>query len=222
MFFKRTSTTLAAAFALLALPSINADGGSGQCSYHPYIQVGLTDPGSYTKQTTSCGTEYGHLNIGYVMSIDDGTGLGCNRCYAVTSQATGKQVYILGVDRKGSPGLDIGESAWADLGHDERSDTSSPLHYAQVQQCKWREVDASNCAGICKSQTPELDCTSGCEQSTAYSVFDAAADAQKEQALARCAGSPLLPDSTGMVDYKDHKVNQGYIDSINRGTFTPA
>ena len=220
MLSKSNSVTLAAAAVLVALQPVFGKDGVGACSYHPFIQGALPSPQTYAKITTSCGTEYGHLNIGYVMSIDDGTGSGCNRCYAVKSQLTGKEVYILGVDIKGSPGLDIGESAWADLGHNERVNTNDPHHYANMQTCEWKQVAASNCAGICKSQVPGVDCSVGCHQPTSYGVYLNAVQVDKDAALATCAAAgSILPESSGMVTYKGLEVNQGYVDSLNRGSF---
>jgi hypothetical protein len=94
------------------------------------------------------------LNIARITAVNGlNTPSNCNQCLEISGDGRSNQqpVYVLAVDQKGDPGLDIARSSYQKLFPDK--------NWLDPQICNWRVVDSSYCAGICVG-TPE-ECNQG-------------------------------------------------------------
>ena len=94
------------------------------------------------------------LNIARITAVNGlNTPSNCNQCLEIIGDGSSNQqpVYVLAVDQKGDPGLDIARSSYQKIFPDK--------NWLDPQICNWRVVDSSYCTGICVG-TPE-ECNLG-------------------------------------------------------------
>lgn len=119
---------------------------TGRCTYHDYeggmMKLG---PEAYDNAPGWCGIRYSSLDLTRVMAINGINEGGCNKCYQVSSPYS--SLYILAIDYKADPGLDISKSGFQALFPND-----DPLN---PQVCDWQEVDFSFCADICNGVKEE-------------------------------------------------------------------
>jgi hypothetical protein len=136
---------------LFILASISTVFAQVLATYHDYEGDRATLGRAYDNSPGWCGIRYSVLNVARITAVN---GLGesmCNQCLEVQNANGGPIVYVLAVDQKQGPGLDIARSSYAAL-----TPAANPL---DPQQVRYRVVDHSNCAGICQGTADE--CTPG-------------------------------------------------------------
>ncbi|KAL2911795.1 hypothetical protein HK105_208728 [Polyrhizophydium stewartii] len=142
MFTPTTAVALLAAAA--ALPAVAAQGAwqTGRCTYHPYEEDMARLGDSYDNGPGWCGFRYTALNVARIVAVhgmDDGQ---CGQCLEFRNAAGGPSIFVLAVDWKGDPGLDLSRSSFA-----AAFPGQNPL---DPQTCAWRYVPISSCgARIC-------------------------------------------------------------------------
>ncbi|KAJ3308738.1 hypothetical protein HDV04_000834 [Boothiomyces sp. JEL0838] len=139
--------------ALLApvFAQFGRDWQQGRCTYHPYEEDMKSLGNAYDNSPGWCGIRYTMLNVARIVAVH-GLGAGnCNMCLEMANANGGPSVYILAVDQKGDPGLDVAKSSFQ-----AAFPNSNAL---DPEVCKWRVVDHSFCGGICVG-APE-ECTEG-------------------------------------------------------------
>ncbi|KAL2911798.1 hypothetical protein HK105_208731 [Polyrhizophydium stewartii] len=144
-----------AAAAVYQLPAasslVSSEWQTGRCTYHPY-QEDLARLGSaYDNSPGWCGIRYTALDITRVVAVNGVTAGDCAQCLEFRNAAGGPSEFVLIIDQKGDPGLDISRSSFS-----AAFPGQNPL---DPQTCAWRIVDPSNCAGICRGSA--LECTPG-------------------------------------------------------------
>ncbi|KAJ3272849.1 hypothetical protein HDV01_005172 [Terramyces sp. JEL0728] len=128
-----------------------SDWQQGRCTYHPYEEDMKSLGSAYDNSPGWCGIRYTMLNVARIVAVH-GLGAGnCNMCLEMANASGGPSVYILAVDQKGDPGLDVAKSSFQ-----AAFPNSNAL---DPEVCKWRVVDHSHCGGICVGSPDE--CTVG-------------------------------------------------------------
>lgn len=133
---------------LLALsrPSNAQMQGKGRCTTHDYegSASALGGVEALDNSPAWCGMRYSMLNIARITAVN-GLNLPayCNLCLEITGDASSNKqpVYVLAVDQKGDPGLDIARSSFQKIFPNK--------NWLDPQICNWRVVDSSYCTGIC-------------------------------------------------------------------------
>ncbi|KAI8925978.1 hypothetical protein BC831DRAFT_458506 [Entophlyctis helioformis] len=154
-----THKTIASALAALSLihgaqPVSAAPSDAwetGRCTYHPYEEDKARLGASYDNSPAWCGIRYSALNAARIVAVNGlGTGM-CAQCIEFRGANGGPSMFVLAVDQKGDPGLDVARSSFQ-----AAFPGSNPL---DPQVCAWRIVAPSNCAGVCFGSASE--CTPG-------------------------------------------------------------
>lgn len=131
---------------------VSAQSGSNvRCTFHDYegmsAQLGL----ALDNSPGWCGTRYSVLNVARVTAVNGmGAGL-CNQCLEITGSNGGPAVYVLAIDNKADPGLDVARSSFQAL--------FPSANAYDPQLCNWRVVEPSRCGTICTGSAEE--CTPG-------------------------------------------------------------
>ncbi|OAJ37979.1 hypothetical protein BDEG_21947 [Batrachochytrium dendrobatidis JEL423] len=133
--------------------SAQSDGWStGPCTYHPYeedlARLGAT---AYDNAPGWCGIRYSALNIQRIVAVN---GLGssmCAQCLEFRNAAGGPSMFVLAVDQKGAPGLDVSHTSF--------QNAFPGANALDPQTCSWRITSQSYCSGTCFG-SPE-ECTPG-------------------------------------------------------------
>ncbi|KAJ2992211.1 hypothetical protein HDV02_003197 [Globomyces sp. JEL0801] len=116
----------------------------------------LQDGGKFLcKALIDSGTRYSKLNIARITAVHGLQAGLCNQCLEMMNANGGPSVYVLAVDQKGDPGLDVAISSFS-----AAFPGANPL---DPQTCKWRVVDPSKCGKICYGSKEE--CTPGVRNS---------------------------------------------------------
>ncbi|KAI8898153.1 hypothetical protein BC833DRAFT_614955 [Globomyces pollinis-pini] len=141
------------AFVTILITSSAAEQWStGRCTYHPYEDdYNKLGPSTYDNSPGWCGIRYSKLNVARITAVH---GLGesqCNQCLEMMNANGGPTVYVLAVDQKGDPGLDVAKASFM-----ATFPGANPL---DPQNCKWRPVEPSKCGTICYGTKEE--CTPG-------------------------------------------------------------
>ncbi|NBO98911.1 MAG: hypothetical protein EBU90_02115 [Proteobacteria bacterium] len=106
-----------------------------RCTMHDYEgdqkRFGVA---AYDNQPPWCGQKYSNYNVSRIMAMSIMTRTNCDKCFLVTGE---KSVYILGVDKKADPGLDIARSSFVEL-----FPNSDPLN---PQDCSFVQVPLWHC-----------------------------------------------------------------------------
>jgi hypothetical protein len=136
--------TAALSLAVVAYAQVRA-------TYHDYEGDRARLGRAYDNSPGWCGIRYSVLNVARITAINGMNAGLCNQCLEVQNVNGGPVVYVLAVDWKADPGLDIARSSYAAL-----TPGANPL---DPQQVRYRVVDPSHCAGICQGTADE--CTPG-------------------------------------------------------------
>ncbi|KAJ3050142.1 hypothetical protein HK097_008867 [Rhizophlyctis rosea] len=142
MHFTKKPSTLVAILLLGASSAVAQGWESGPCTYHDYEGDKARLGESYDSSPGWCGTRYSSLNVGRVTAVSTMNPSLCNKCLEIQSaDGDGPSTYVLAIDQKGAPGLDVARSSFAStFPHD------NPL---DPQTCRWRVVEDSYCSGVC-------------------------------------------------------------------------
>ena len=136
-------------FQFLLIASIAAQGMSGssaRCTYHDYESY---EPvASFENSPGWCGIRYSQLNLARITAVNGLGGDGCAKCLRVSGPAG--SLYVLAVDTKADPGLDIARTSFAAI---TNTNVLNPI------SCSWTVVADSFCQGICTGTAAE--CTPG-------------------------------------------------------------
>ncbi|KAJ3071089.1 hypothetical protein HK102_006516, partial [Quaeritorhiza haematococci] len=98
-----------------------------------------------------CGMRYSKLNAASITAISGINANMCNQCLEVQAVGGGPTRYVLIVDQKGAPGLDIALTSFSAL-----FPGKNPL---DPQTCQWRITDWQRCQGVCFGNAAE--CSTG-------------------------------------------------------------
>jgi hypothetical protein len=120
-------------------------------TYHDYEADRLLLGSSYDNSPGWCGIRYSVLNVARITAINGMNEGLCNQCLAVQNVNGGPIVYVLAVDQKQGPGLDIAKSSYQAI-----NPNGDPLDPSTV---RYQLVDSSHCTGICQGSREE--CTLG-------------------------------------------------------------
>ncbi|RKO97737.1 hypothetical protein CAUPRSCDRAFT_10612 [Caulochytrium protostelioides] len=209
----RTCLAPLAVAALLLASEVNAI--TGRCTYHDYeaLQKEYT-PSVFDNSPGWCGYRYSSMRLTHVMAMNGVTGLKCNTCYAVRDavRADTPTQYILAIDQKGDPGLDIALTAFKQIFPNE-----NPL---DPQTCSWEEVDASNCFDICRGAAEE--CTQGVRNSLpAFLLGPAAGTGNLRYSSGLLAtGTGVSPNTTAALQVPAVKVADPITTAVSATTAT--
>ncbi|KAJ3038368.1 hypothetical protein HDV00_000789 [Rhizophlyctis rosea] len=151
MLVSKASLTLAVS-VLLGATSVAAQWESGPCTYHDYEGDKELLGFAYDSSPGWCGTRYSSLYVARVTAVSTMNPALCNKCLEIqSSSGSGPSAYVLAIDQKGAPGLDVAKTSFASIFPGQ-----NPL---DPQNCRWRVVDDSYCSGVCFG-SPE-ECTPG-------------------------------------------------------------
>ena len=123
-------------------------GTSNRCTYHHYESFVPAE--IYDNSPGWCGIRYSSLDLTRVTAVNGMNEGGCNQCLEVTAEG-GNTIYVLAIDFKADPGLDISETSFHHMFPD-----GNPL---DPITCSWNVVDPCYCTDICTG-SPE-ECTIG-------------------------------------------------------------
>jgi hypothetical protein len=125
--------------------------GEGKCTFHPYESDKEKWNIEYDNSPGWCGIRYSMLNVARITAINGMNSALCNQCIQVQGSKGGPFIYVLAVDYKEAPGLDIAKSSFQAL-----FPKSNPF---DPQICRWRVVNPKYCGKICIGS--EEECTPG-------------------------------------------------------------
>ena len=135
--------------ASLLIAYVSAQGMSGssaRCTYHDYESY---EPvANFENSPGWCGIRYSQLNLARITAVNGLGGDGCAKCLRVSGPAG--SLYVLAIDTKADPGLDIARSSFAAITNEN---VLNPV------SCSWTVVADSFCSGICTGTAAE--CTPG-------------------------------------------------------------
>ena len=135
-----------AVFLIALAAAQGMSGSSARCTYHDYESY---EPvASFENSPAWCGIRYSQLNLARITAVNGLGGDGCAKCLRVSGPAG--SLYVLAVDTKADPGLDIARSSFAAITNEN---VLNPI------SCSWTVVADSYCAGICTGTSEE--CTPG-------------------------------------------------------------
>jgi hypothetical protein len=120
-----------------------------RCTFHDYESYKPLR--QYDNSPGWCGVRYSVLNVARITAVNGMNADGCNRCLEVTGADGTNPIYVLAVDFKADPGLDIAKSSYMALFPNQ-----NPL---DPNICRWRRVNPSFCGKICFGTSEE--CTPG-------------------------------------------------------------
>ncbi|KAJ3278135.1 hypothetical protein HK104_002611 [Borealophlyctis nickersoniae] len=147
------STLSLALLASLTRTSIAAPAGWTQvpCTYHDYEGDKARFGPAYDNNPGWCGIRYSALNAARITAISTMDEHLCGKCLEITSSSSGSgpSQYVLAIDQKAAPGLDIARTSFAAM-----FPGSNPL---DPQTCMYRIVADSMCTGVCFGE----ECTPG-------------------------------------------------------------
>ncbi|KAJ3280785.1 hypothetical protein HK104_000405 [Borealophlyctis nickersoniae] len=144
---------LATTLAVAGLTGVSAQGwSSGLCTFHNYEGDKARLGAAYDNSPGWCGIRYSALNAARITAVHGlDTGAKCGLCLEIASASGGPSAYVLAVDQKGAPGLDVAKSSFQAI-----FPKANPY---DPQTCKWRTVASSLCQGVCFGSKQE--CTPG-------------------------------------------------------------
>ncbi|KAJ3278737.1 hypothetical protein HK104_002067 [Borealophlyctis nickersoniae] len=148
------STLSLALVAGLARTSVAAPAGWTEvpCTYHDYEGDKANLGAAYDNSPGWCGIRYSALNAARITAIDTMHESLCGKCLEIASSSgSGPSQYVLAIDQKGAPGLDVARTSFA-----AAFPGSNPL---DPQSCMYRIVADEMCAGVCFGSAQE--CTPG-------------------------------------------------------------
>lgn len=140
------------------LHTVMAQSWTARCTYHDYegdqARYGIQ---AYDDSPGWCGIRYSSLNLARVTAAHTITPQLCGKCLAVQSASSSSAPvhYLLMIDQKGDPGLDIAKTSFQAL-----FPNNNPL---DPETCNFAVVDDKFCSGICFGSTDE--CTPGVRNS---------------------------------------------------------
>ncbi|KAL5035385.1 hypothetical protein RTP6_003089 [Batrachochytrium dendrobatidis] len=132
--------------------AVATSGTADRCTSHPYEQdLARFGAATYDNAPGWCGIRYSSLDITRIVAVHGLDESMCGQCIEFKNAAGGPAQYVLAVDQKADPGLDLAITSLKNAfpGQD-------PLN---PQKCDWKVVDQQFCAGICHGSSEE--CTPG-------------------------------------------------------------
>ncbi|KAI8898152.1 hypothetical protein BC833DRAFT_590977 [Globomyces pollinis-pini] len=169
---------------------VNAQWITGQCTFHNYEGDMKSLGKQYDNTPGWCGIRYSKLNVARITAVHGLQANMCNQCLEMVNSKGGPSVFVLAVDQKGDPGLDVAKSSFM-----ATFPGANPL---DPQSCKWRVVDPTKCGTICYGSKDE--CTPG------------------KRNILPIQSLPVLPDAPiGLngVDKNNDPINEVELDSID-------
>ncbi|KAJ3289354.1 hypothetical protein HK104_007522 [Borealophlyctis nickersoniae] len=142
---KSTSTLSLLLFLVLAglVADTTAQAWSNgvRCTYHDYEGDKSRLGTSYDDSPGWCGYRYSVLDVSRITAVSGMDVALCGKCLEISGANGGPSTYVMAVDQKGDPGLDVARTSFA-----KTFPGSNPL---DPQSCRYRVVSDDYCAGIC-------------------------------------------------------------------------
>ena len=136
---------------LLSFTLAQLSSSSGRCTFHPYEEDFARLGQDLDNSPGWCGIRYSVLNLARIVAVNGLEAKNCVQCLEVSSASGGPKTFILAVDKKSDPGLDVAKSSYEAM-----FPGKNPL---DPQLCQWKVVSYQKCGGICVAG--EEECSTG-------------------------------------------------------------